>query len=50
MKNIKTNIDSEDFEIPPFDFENSVPNKYASKYSEDNKTIIIKSDNLKTIV
>ena len=37
-------------EIPKFDFENSVPNKFAELYSEDNQTIIIKSNNIKTIV
>ncbi|MBM2816144.1 MAG: hypothetical protein HW421_2906 [Ignavibacteria bacterium] len=48
MKHTKHN--SGDFEIPPFNFEDSIPNKYASHYSEDNQTIIIKSDNVKTIV
>ncbi|MCX6153724.1 MAG: hypothetical protein NT007_06160 [Candidatus Kapabacteria bacterium] len=50
MKNTKIDPVAEDFDIGPFDFENSLPNKYAQLYSEDNKTIIIKSDQVKTIV
>ena len=40
MKNTKNFKENEDFEIPTFDFENSIPNKYAKLYTEDNKTII----------
>jgi hypothetical protein len=50
MKNTKTIKESEDFEIPPFDFGNSLPNKYEKLYSEDNQTIILKSNEVKTIV
>jgi hypothetical protein len=50
MKNTKNYKESEDFEIPPFNFDNSLPNKYAKQYDEDNLSIIIKSNALKTIV
>jgi uncharacterized DUF497 family protein len=50
MKNTKTYKETEDFEIPPFDFENSKPNKYKKLYTEDNQTIILKSNDVKTIV
>ena len=50
MNNIQTNNINSDFDIPPFDFENSKPNKYAKLYSEDNKTIVYKSDSIMTVV
>jgi hypothetical protein len=50
MKNIKNNLEDENYIIPPFDFESSISNKYAKFYEEDDKTIIIKSHKAKTIV
>jgi hypothetical protein len=50
MKNSRIYKESEDYEIPPFDFDNSMPNKFAKLYTEDNLTIILKSNDLKTIV
>ena len=41
MKNTKSNTLDDDFDIPPFDFENSLPNKFAKLYTEDNNTIIL---------
>jgi hypothetical protein len=50
MKNSKTYNESEDFEIPLFNFENSLPNKYAKQYDEDDISIILKSNSVKTVV
>ena len=50
MKNLTIKNNINDVEIPPFDFENSTSNKFASLYTEDNTTIIYKSDKIKTVV
>jgi hypothetical protein len=47
MKNIKN--DNSELEIKSFDFENSKPNRYYQNYDENNQTIIIKSDSVRTI-
>ena len=50
MKKITTKKDTEDLEIPSFDFENSLPNKYAKSYSENNQTNILNANKITTIV
>ncbi|MDM8526162.1 hypothetical protein QUF80_22530 [Desulfococcaceae bacterium HSG8] len=42
--------DSEPVGIPPFDFENSEPNKFAERYDEHAETVIYKSENARGVI
>lgn len=44
MKKSAIDINENLVEIPPFDFENSVPNKFAEQYNENAETVIFDSE------
>ena len=50
MKNSVSGTDDELVEIPPFDFENSEPNKFAGRYDENAETVIYKSENARGVI
>ncbi len=43
-------VSFEEAKIPPFDFENSEPNKFAQYYDEKAETVILKSEDKKSVI
>ncbi len=50
MKKSKTVSHDSLVEIPPFDFEHSQPNRFIEKYTEQAETIVLNSEQEKSVV